>query len=600
MNGVVTTSEYISLCLPGINQFYYYDNTHLTYSKLLEEIFAILKVEKIINNLNNDTNSAYEEYEKYLNHLNESSQVSNIVDYLNEKLKMFLDKITFVEQKHLNHLQDTLDKKIQIKIFNSNKAYLLIDNLVINHFTKANINIVYNTTAELKQSIQNNPLSSKFTIVCHDSLALLDEFNNLGAWTVYLTPHIYSHEDLKADSEINILRKNNKSCLHNKTFLFSSNNFYQLAYFYNQILQLSLTYPHSDFENLKKELQNKIDMAYPVLLFVRTLRRSQEFKKQKYYISSEKVLYLTELGCDDVSDNLNFKCLLTKAVEVSDLKIYSEKFSHLSDYCNSNNIVMANDIPSMNYFVEKDLMSEYLEKFTHSEKVEEICNKFKIQIHVPFSITKQAKELVDKEKFISILKENKINFPLVIKYKGQTTFFKHLISFVFTPELLDNFINYLKGVELEGTNCVIQNFVNHGGIVMKMYHINDENYLDYRSSLPDISDEFQALYPQGFWNFKTIELETEVYKNLLKKYHTENIIEKIVSQDNMMNFIHEIVNYFQEYSKFTLFGLDFLLDYKTNSFYFIDCNSLPGYKIKNIDISEKFTQHFLKLKNKNE
>ena len=170
-----------------------------------------------------------------------------------------------------------------------------------------------------------------------------------------------------------------------KFFQFSTSNFYQLAYYYNEIREINNKSQkrEADFENLNKRLQELNPIR--VLVFTRTLRRSQEFKKQRFYISNEKIIYGSHIGGDDVSINFRFDCVLVKEVEVKDMTLYKDLLINMTDFCNKNKIWMVNHIPSMNNFVEKDLMGDYLTEFTKCSEVKKICDKYKLKLLYPQS-----------------------------------------------------------------------------------------------------------------------------------------------------------------------------------------------------------------------
>ena len=139
--------------------------------------------------------------------------------------------------------------------------------------------------------------------------------------------------------------------------------------------------------------------------------------------------------------------------------------------------------------------------------------------------------------------------------------------------------------------CVVQSFVNHGDYVLKIYHINKKNYIDYRSSLVDVdkSNILEEFNVKLYWNFKTIELETKTYvDNIWKKYRKENYIRNIIESDpNKKEFVEKICNLFVKFSNIHFLGTDLLYDYVNKEFYLIDVNALPSYKIKNFNHAEE-------------
>lgn len=580
-------AETFNLCFSALNQFYYYDNKHLSYDSLSRHVLGeIIPKEKI----KADGNLDYTHFRQAIcTHFNIDKH--ELTTYLQALVKPKLDKISFVSADKLAYVTNL---GITVIFFHENPLMLLLDELILST-CDCSFDHKFVTTNELIDKIKAEGFA-KDNIVLNNSIESLLKFHQLGCWTVLLTDIIFSHEDVEGDlnenaSEFCKIKTANLDYLKQnlKFFSFASNNFYQLHFYYNEIRKVNNE--HSELVAKPHHLNEKINKISPVrvLLCTRTLRRSQEFKKQRYYISDEKVLYMSHIGGDDVSVNGKFDTILSKAVEVKDLQLYKSLFENIVSYSKLNNVSMLNNLQTLDKFVEKDLQGEFLEEFCKEESVVKMSHQFDHNLAYPSSQVIPMTTLQNKELFFKFLDESKMAFPLVIKYKGKSTFYKHLISFIFNKDCYDKFISEFGGEESEGVNCVVQTFVNHGGKVFKLYRICGENYIDMRSSLPDISPELQANFPDGFWTFKTIELESEKYVNMLDQYRKNS--DKLQSLDHKVLF--RFAEAFEEFSKYTLFGLDFMFDYLSGGIYIIDCNSLPGYKIK-IDIAGKLRDHVVK------
>ena len=134
--------------------------------------------------------------------------------------------------------------------------------------------------------------------------------------------------------------------------------------------------------------------------------------------------------------------------------------------------------------------------------------------------------------------------------------------------------------------------------------MGNKNFIDYRSSLIDIDETNKKLVDElfkgnGYWNFKTIMLESEEYKNnIWSKYVEKNGIEnKVKNNKELFSYIINIANLFEIYSHMGLFGIDVLIgndddNDNNNILYIIDANSLPGYK-KGFEV-EKDLRNYLK------
>ena len=203
------------------------------------------------------------------------------------------------------------------------------------------------------------------------------------------------------------------------------------------------------------------------------------------------------------------------------------------------------------------------------------------------------------------MQKNKIKFPIILKYTSDNPNYKHKVSIILSKDYLNNFINnYIKKIidEKFNTSVLIQHITKHGGYVLKIYHMGNKNYIDYRSSLIDIEETNTKLVDElfkgnGYWNFMTIMLESEEYKNnIWSKYVEINGIEnKVNNNKELYSYIINVANLFEIYSHMGLFGIDVLIENNNddnNMLYIIDANSLPGYK-KGFEV-EKDLRNYLK------
>jgi hypothetical protein len=76
--------------------------------------------------------------------------------------------------------------------------------------------------------------------------------------------------------------------------------------------------------------------------------------------------------------------------------------------------------------------------------------------------------------------------------------------------------------------------------------------------------------------------------------------EKLYKNEKIKDFINldymiKISKCFQHFSKTSLFGLDFLYDYKNKEYYLIDCNLYPGYKELLHEFNGILTNHICDL-----
>ena len=140
---------------------------------------------------------------------------------------------------------------------------------------------------------------------------------------------------------------------------------------------------------------------------------------------------------------------------------------------------------------------------------------------------------------------------------------------------------------------ILQTYVNHGGKVFKVYHINNNSIIYLRNSLPDFTidlvDKFEE-FKLGFYYIHTPDLFGSNYELFLKKIQLK-FFEINNNNHHIIDYLKSITNIFEKFSRLTLFGLDFLFDSDNNTFYLVDANNFPGYKELYSEFNDIIIQH---------
>ena len=593
---------------PGLNQLYFVDFNYLNYSALSTEIITIIKNTNILPNFENIIQKLNDEFKD--NKINLYSEYKNLflsenkIDFskLLELLNEFINNITFLHKNQIGFI-----KSIKGNIYNENPFYLLIDEICLSKFQKEN-NIIFNyfTMKELisTDKIKNLILNSKIFLYSYQSsyLLLFKRKFEKNLFTFLLNTYLFCFKDKVSGSEeykkvneiIEYLEiEKQKNNIYNKSlYIINSDiNFLALNIFsHNCIYNIINTKNIDSYESLI----NYFEITQPkvVLIFARFLTRKQNFVKQRYFISDERLIYKPHYGGTDKAINGKVDNVLAKSYELKDFIEYKDIFNFLE-----NNYNMANDIHEFKYFIDKNLQNKFLTNFSNIVNKSSIMNanssQNKYKLYTIKSITQDINQFKNKNELISTLEKHKIDFPIILKYTSNNPEFKHQVSVILNKNYLDNFINnyILKKInEKYSTSILIQHITNHGGYVLKIYHMGNKNYIDYRSSLIDIDENNKDLINdlfnnEGFWNFKTIMLESDEYKNnIWNKYTKKNEIEnKVKNNKDLIEYINNVINLFEIYSHMGLFGIDIIIE--NDKLFIIDANSLPGYK-KGFNVEE--------------
>jgi hypothetical protein len=588
----------------GLNQLYTdIVNKFINYEQLITFIFGkIIKNDDKLKEILLFSVNFTDDYSTCTNSKFEISEFSkNFKCILKEKFSLDFDEEISNNLKEIKSNFVYLDIKIiddirrnyhNLNLVHDNPIHAFADYVVleINSYSH-NFNFNLKNNLEFITNVTKNP--KKFFVFENDLSRLL-EFSNLGCWTTYLTNYTFTSFSVHNNNPFQNLIVTNIKILKEKGkfFNFSTHVFHQLKYYMTFISEIN----KEIFENKADYLllEEKLYKLNPirVLTFYKINFKKGEFRKAMHYTSNEKVLFCSHIGglsndilefTEDVDLSLNGKIniIMIKISENQEVQNFSNFIKTTELYPLKNkDCFMINSCVNLPVVTQRYSMSEFLQNFCMDEKTKDICDKHNTQLFLPTCHSVDLKEVYDYTNFKSFLNEKNLKLPVIIKYTGPRSDFNHLLINIITEDGIQNYIefmkNYAKGYE-DKISMLIQSYVNHGGYVFKLYRVNDDAYIYSRPSLPDASEELTRScqeYKNGFFKIYTNDLFTEEYTNFWKKLSSN---EKVCSSIDR-EFLKTISTNFENYSKMSLFGLDFLFDIENKHYYLIDVNFFPGYK----------------------
>ena len=545
---------------------------------------------KNINNL--ETGNINEINENFLKEINNNSQksITNLFEGQKENFETII----------LDKLYSFFDKFNKIYFNYDNLLYLLID---FNIFKLLNIEISKITLClNISKLFQDKNINPKTFLVFDTKLDNLYHYHSLGCFTVYLT-HLVKM-DLKNDEEkayIDNFNSKNSNILDEKGifFDFSLNFMIQCINYLKYMENYEKYLKNIEGNTLAEKIKNKTN-AFVVIVIYRFFFKKGEIKRAQFFECTDKIIYLTYCGdykkhCYEYFNKLYLSnkylkpnCFVTKLSSNICLRDYSKLIEDL--------IKIQNEHPEIFFCNKIENTKLYLNR---GKQIEMIDNFFKEYISprvlLPKSIEEKYLNIDTFERFNKFIKKNNITYPIMLKFTGDKKKYEHLIINIVCEEGLKNFVEYFKDYtnkdNKEKIKIVVQQFVNHGGYVIKLYRINNKSYFYYRPSFPDSKKEFIEKYEEykrSFLELSTSELVTNQYKEFWKKVNGVNDKYK----DNVdEKFLSEVGEKFEKYSGDTLVGLDFLLDIEKGMYYLIDVNQFPGYKELYNDFHDILEKH---------
>jgi predicted SnoaL-like aldol condensation-catalyzing enzyme len=348
------------------------------------------------------------------------------------------------------------------------------------------------------------------------------------------------------------------------------------------------------------------------MLIYRFFFKKGEIKRANFFICTDKILYTTYIG--DNKKNCYYYLtkfyienkyqkpdgFITKLSSNICLIEYSQLIEDL--------IKVRNEHPEIFFCNNAENTKKYLSRGLQIDMINNFVKKFNSnKVVLPQSIEESYLNIDTYEKFNNFISKNNMKYPLMLKFTGDKKKYEHLIINIICEEGLKNFVTYFKEYtsedKRETIKIVIQQFVNHGGYVIKLYRIKQKCYFYYRPSFPDSKKEYINKfeeYKRSFLELTTSYLVTKEYKKFWEKVngvngnYKNNVDEK---------FLTKVGESFENYSGDSLVGLDFVLDIEKGIYYLIDVNQFPGYKELYSEMGEIISEHIIlginKIKEKN-
>lgn len=514
---------------------------------------------------------------------------------------LFEDIKSHFETIVLNYLDLFLEKFKNVYFYYENLLYLLID---YNIFKLLGIDMsLINFTLNTDIIIREKQISPKKCLICDYDLNNLYYYHSLGCFTIYLSHLAKMSLPTQKDKDyINSINDNNIRTLEEKgiffdfslTFMIQSMNY--INYMDNYDAELK----DIKGKTLSEKIINKTG-AYNVLLIYRFFFIEKEVQRAQFFLCTDKIMYTTYIGDHFkncyyflqkyyVSGNYSkIDCVLCKLCTSCCLTTYPQLISDLSAIRKENPEIFFNTNPdNVEICLTRGLLVNLMKNFINKISSNKLI--LPTTYEVPYT------SIDTYNKFNQYLSRNGLKYPLMLKFDGPVTKYDHLQINLICDKGLKNFISYFKEYSANNDKTkikiIVQEFIQHGGYLIKLYRIKKTNYIYYRPSLPDIQEDMMTKCPEyqkGYFKFETKDMGTQAFKDFWKKINGEN--------NNFKDFVNErflgnVAAQYEEDSGDSLVGLDFIMDVKKGIYYLIDINPFPAYSELYNEMNQVFSDHF--------
>ncbi|KAF6151714.1 hypothetical protein GIB67_001997 [Kingdonia uniflora] len=293
-------------------------------------------------------------------------------------------------------------------------------------------------------------------------------------------------------------------------------------------------------------------------------------KKQHSFIQTSLLNLAKDRGIDLVKIDPNFALIYQGPFDCIIHKIPGEDWIHqLEDYKTQKpNVVVIDHPESIERLHNRISMLQVVSELGNLGNYEET-----------FGVPKQI-VIYNPEELLGVDPMQGLKFPVIAKpLVADGSAKSHKMSLIFNRD----------GLKKLKPPAVLQEFVNHGGVIFKVYVVGDHVTCVKRKSLPDVSEE-KLRTLGGSLSFSQIS-------NLPTHERAEDVETTHLDQMEMppLSFITDIARGLGKAMRLHLFNFDVIRDVKVGSHYLvIDINYFPGYA-KMPDYEAVLTDFFLDI-----
>jgi hypothetical protein len=360
-------------------------------------------------------------------------------------------------------------------------------------------------------------------------------------------------------------------------------------------------------QNFKKSYEEIRDEFFShqvkVIYIFDSKSNAKNYRKRELATSSSKILFTPFMLKNLELDNTlgiykDYHVVLQRCpyLYFSD-QLFCDELQSILDEFHSNKLII-HHMNVINTCFYRLNVYNFINEFINEIRPEIKQTFPEINLSVPFSFKFEIYEdefdfYLVKQRLKKIIIENS-NYPLIIKPDACTD---HEMFLLLNEEGLENYLNKENfDKRKKSKNFIVQKFIAHGGLMFKNYFINNKSFTITRPSLPNLEG-------------KTLEISH--FRNGCFKFHNEFLYKKedpsfwqnIEKNDNSLTETNKI-NYdlldlisklLATKKNITLFGLDYLYDIHTNTYYLLEINYFPSYRELGSKLREEYEGHILSL-----
>ncbi|KAL0092518.1 inositol-tetrakisphosphate 1-kinase [Phycomyces blakesleeanus] len=218
------------------------------------------------------------------------------------------------------------------------------------------------------------------------------------------------------------------------------------------------------------------------------------------------------------------------------------------------------------------------------ENVEKVINRSKLhwllEKSIEFKPPQNKGQLFSVPKSISLesfdMRSEALNmkFPIICKRsKACASVSSHQMTIIPTLNAMSKVTGYGKNEQV-----ILQEFIQHGGILIKVYVLDKHVYPALRPSFKDLNQNCDVFHFDSQILPKSFHSSSKLLNGLDKVMSISNEdVEKRIYETLDYDRLEKIADVLRHQIGLTFFGFDVILEAKTNNHYLVDVNYFPSF-----------------------
>lgn len=338
---------------------------------------------------------------------------------------------------------------------------------------------------------------------------------------------------------------------------------------------------NSSLNNVKSLSINYFKNSTKILYMLETKRIKKNYRKREVTISSDLILYIPILYYISMSNSVeNLKNIVSSLGIKAFLQRSPEFYFENKEFSfQIQEILIELGVKLVDPFEKLDFLYNRINQlsYLHELKAKLYNSNSEFEFYIPNSCFDGS--WVDDSNSNSNSKPIRqvntlLNYPIIVKreYSGN-----HNMNILINKS---DYFSFIENYKNHNQNLVFQELIPHGGVIGKIYYLNNKTKLVLRNSICVNS------YNEEF-------ITESLYKQKAIVYDIDNVFhQRLLNSYKNMTFLCEFI---RKNEGISLFNIDFIIHESSLDLYILEINYFPSYNEYEQELQKEFDEYMLSL-----